>query len=208
MGKRKLNADLVPEEHAQSPSANDASNIEAASPSKAATTAAAAATAAQKTAPPSSWEDIAIEPRLKRAVKTLQWSSPTLVQASAIPHILEGRDLLIRSGTGSGKSAAFMLPLLTKTLQQKRQTLILAPTKELASQLTKVAKSLTAYATEIRVRNIAGQESDAVTKAALADRPEIVVATPARAWANIAALTSASAVVVDEAVGLVAHQSM
>ena len=112
--------------------------------------------------------------------------------------------MLFRSSTGTGKSAAFMLPLLNQALQQhKRRTLILAPTKELCGQLTKVVKQLSTYIPQLRVRNIAGKESDAVTKAALAEQPDFVVATPSRAWANVnsGALDASAlgALVVDEA---------
>jgi ATP-dependent RNA helicase DDX56/DBP9 len=106
-----------------------------------------------------------------------------------------------------------MLPLLHNTLQRKgHTTLILAPTKELCQQLYRVARSLTIHcASEIRVKNIADKASDAATKAALADKPEVVIATPARAWANINSgaldLSALSALVVDEADLTIAYGS-
>jgi ATP-dependent RNA helicase DDX56/DBP9 len=146
----------------------------------------ATSVAANPTPIAASFAELQLEPRLLRAIRDLKWASPTAVQSQAIPLALEGRDILARSGTGTGKTGAYLLPILHKALQQKGQSLILAPTRELCLQIATVAKSLSQYCgQEIRVRNIAGKESEVVTRAALADKPEIVVATPARAWANI-----------------------
>jgi ATP-dependent RNA helicase DDX56/DBP9 len=206
MAKRKLNEHDVPEETSSDESHSEPRSSPAPStPAETATTAtttatpstkarnkkgagAAKATSTATTAPPiaASFAELQLEPRLLRAIRDLKWASPTAVQSQAIPLALEGRDILARSGTGTGKTGAYLLPILHKTLQQKGQSLILAPTRELCLQIATVAKSLSQHCgQEIRVRNIAGKESEVVTKAALADKPEIVVATPARAWANI-----------------------
>jgi ATP-dependent RNA helicase DDX56/DBP9 len=120
---------------------------------------------------------------------------------------LEGKDILARSGTGTGKTAAYLLPILHNILrrnQRETSALILTPTKELASQVTKVAKSLAAHCGDtVRVQNIAGKESAVVQRAQLAENPNIVVATPARANINInngaLSLKSLAHLVVDEA---------
>ncbi|KAG9201452.1 ATP-dependent DNA/RNA helicase [Epicoccum nigrum] len=180
--KRKLNEHDVPEETSPQPAkrrASDASETEQAitpsKPSKA------------NTAPVASFAEFELEPRLLRGIRDQKWSSPTAVQSKAIPLALQGRDILARSGTGTGKTAAYLLPVLHNALRRKGKTsLILVPTKELALQITKVAKALSTHCgQEIRIQNIAGKESDVVTKAKLADNPEIVIATPARACANI-----------------------
>jgi ATP-dependent RNA helicase DDX56/DBP9 len=224
MAKRKLNEHDVPEE-----TSSDKSQSEPRSspePSTPAETATATATAPTTTVTPTkkaknkkkakaataavpevpiaaSFAELQLEPRLLRAIRDLKWASPTAVQSQAIPLALEGRDILARSGTGTGKTGAYLLPILHKTLQQKGQSLILAPTRELCLQIATVAKSLAQHCgQEIRVRNIAGKESEVVTKAALADKPEIVVATPARAWTNInssnLAVSDIRTLVVDE----------
>ncbi len=74
---------------------------------------------------------------LQRAVRHLGWPSLMPVQAKAIPYALEGRDLIVQSRTGSGKTGAFLLPLLTQLDPQAReaQALVLAPTRELAKQI-------------------------------------------------------------------------
>ncbi|NWS49492.1 DDX56 helicase, partial [Probosciger aterrimus] len=62
------------------------------------------------------FEHMGLDPRLLRAVAELGWASPTSVQAEAIPLALEGRDLLVRARTGSGKTGAYGLPLLQHLL--------------------------------------------------------------------------------------------
>ncbi|KAH7378355.1 P-loop containing nucleoside triphosphate hydrolase protein [Pyrenochaeta sp. MPI-SDFR-AT-0127] len=180
--KRKLNEHDVPEEESSPPSkrrASDASQTVPTSPPKSSKAAATEIAA--------SFSEFELEPRLLRGIRDQKWSSPTAVQSHAIPLALQGRDILARSGTGTGKTAAYLLPLLHNTLRRKGKTsLVLVPTKELALQITKVAKALSAHCgQDIRIQNIAGKESEVVTKAKLADKPDIVIATPARASANI-----------------------
>lgn len=139
------------------------------------------------TAPAASFADFELEPRLLRGIRDQKWSAPTAVQSKAIPLALQGRDILARSGTGTGKTAAYLLPVLHSALRRKGKTsLILVPTKELALQITRVAKALSTHCgQEIRIQNIAGKDSEVVTKAKLAENPDIVIATPARASVNI-----------------------
>lgn len=109
------------------------------------------------------------------------------------------------SQLGTGKTAAYLLPILHNVLRRtgNRETssLILVPTKELALQVTKVAQSLAAFC-DVRVQNLASKESEVVQRAKLADLPQIVVATPARAAANMnngaLSLKSLAHLVVDE----------
>lgn len=67
----------------------------------------------------SSFSALGLEPRLLQAIATQNFSSPTDVQAKAIPLALEGKDILARSKTGSGKTAAYVLPILQSILQKK-----------------------------------------------------------------------------------------
>lgn len=139
---------------------------------------------------PVTFASFGLEPRLLRGIRDQRWSTPTPVQARAIPLALEGKDILARSGTGTGKTAAYLLPILHNTIRRRetRETsaLILVPTKELALQVTKLAQSLSTHCgQDVRVQNIAGKESDVVQRAKLADLPDIVVATPARASVNL-----------------------
>ena len=85
-------------------------------------------------------ETVAVDdlpPRLRQGVEALGWPSLMPVQAEAIPYILDGRDLIVQSRTGSGKTGAFLLPLLEKldASEKTTQALVLCPTRELASQI-------------------------------------------------------------------------
>lgn len=78
-----------------------------------------------------------------QAIAKLRWLSPTLVQEKAIPLLLEGKDVLVRARTGSGKTAAFSIPVIQKILNSKQtdnqqciKALILAPSKELCNQVS------------------------------------------------------------------------
>jgi len=162
---------------------------EPSSPAPEATTASAKPDEAHN-AKTAAFSSFGLEPRLLRGIREQRWSSPTLVQAKAIPLALEGKDILARSGTGTGKTAAYLLPILDRILRRKdarvTSSLILVPTKELAGQVTKLAQSLTAYCgQDVKVQNLAGKESEVVQKSKLAENPNIVVATPARAAANM-----------------------
>jgi ATP-dependent RNA helicase DDX56/DBP9 len=139
--------------------------------------------------PESTFATLDLEPRLLRGIRDQKWSVPTPVQAQAIPLALEGKDILARSGTGTGKTAAYLLPILHNVIQRKQRetsALVLVPTKELALQVTKLAQSLAKHCgQDVRVQNIAGKESPVVQRAKLADLPHVVVATPARASVNV-----------------------
>ena len=118
---------------------------------------------------------------LKEAVKRENWNQLMPVQARAIPYLLAGRDMMVQARTGSGKTGAFLLPMLER-LDPKRnecQALILVPTRELARQVSREAETLCAPA---GLRNVAvyggvgyGPQIDALKQGA-----QIVVGTPGR----------------------------
>ena len=128
-----------------------------------------------------------IEPLL-RAVTAEGYDVPTPIQQQAIPHVLAGRDLLGCAQTGTGKTAAFALPILQRLFENKPnpggparpiRVLVLTPTRELASQ---IGESFTTYGKHLRFRNtvIFGGVGQGAQEKALASGPEIVVATPGR----------------------------
>lgn len=101
-----------------------------------------------------------LDSRILRAVAKLGFYEPTLVQETAIPLALEGKDILARARTGSGKTAAFLIPTIQKILskscsESKIQALILVPTRELAAQVNQHIKELTIYCKEVTSINIA-----------------------------------------------------
>jgi ATP-dependent RNA helicase DeaD len=85
-----------------------------------------------------------LAPRIQAAAKQAGWTSLTPVQAKTLPYLLAGRDLMVQARTGSGKTGAFLLPMLEKLDPAKKQAqaLVLAPTRELASQVSKDADML------------------------------------------------------------------
>ncbi|MDB5026861.1 MAG: helicase, superfamily [Candidatus Eremiobacteraeota bacterium] len=128
------------------------------------------------------FDALGLSPALLRAVRELGYTSPTPVQAEAIPPGLAGRDILASAQTGTGKTAAFGIPLIEKlaTLPRKKtRALILAPTRELAAQiadhLTQLGKG-----SNLRVAAIFGGVGFGAQIAAFARGTEIIVATPGR----------------------------
>ena len=93
-----------------------------------------------KTAPPGTeptFGDFALDPRLLRQLETMGFEKPTPIQAESMPFLLDGKDIIARARTGSGKTAAFGLPLLEKVKEGGRhvRALVLSPTRELAQQI-------------------------------------------------------------------------
>jgi ATP-dependent RNA helicase RhlE len=126
-----------------------------------------------------------IEPLLK-AVARQGYASPTPIQEQAIPHILQGKDLIGIAQTGTGKTAAFVLPLLQLMSQSSRhitpkspRTLVLAPTRELAAQID---ESFAAYGSFMRFGHtvIFGGVSQGAQVRALTEGVDVLVATPGR----------------------------
>ncbi|RVX71243.1 ATP-dependent RNA helicase dbp9 [Exophiala mesophila] len=140
--------------------------------------------------PVSSFESFDLDPRLIQAIAKSEFSTPTPVQAKAIPLALEGQDILAKSKTGSGKTAAYVLPTLQSILRRKASTskqkvtstLVLVPTRELADQVYRAYTSFAAFCSkDVQVLNLTQRVADAVLSAVLSDFPDIVVSTPARA---------------------------
>ncbi len=128
------------------------------------------------------FEQFALDPRLQAGIKDVGFSKPTPIQEQAIPHLLEGRDVLGLAQTGTGKTAAFMLPILQRLtrgpLRQVR-ALVLAPTRELAEQIHQTAVDLGKH-TKIRSVAVYGGVSKSRQENALKRGAEIVVACPGR----------------------------
>src|SRR5947208_13348232 len=85
-----------------------------------------------------SFSDLKLHPSLQQGLKDLGYRRPTPIQSDAIPPALDGHDLLATAMTGTGKTAAFLLPILHKLLAKPRGTtraLVLTPTRELAAQV-------------------------------------------------------------------------
>ena len=151
------------------------------------------------------FEQLGLQPELLRALADMNFTEPTPIQAQAIPHALAGNDILASAQTGSGKSAAFGLPIISALLDRPRGTthaLILAPTRELAEQITVHLTALAKHTT-IRVAAIYGGVAFGKQITALKRGTEIIVATPGRLLDHMregnARLRDVSILVLDEA---------
>ncbi|KAJ8956757.1 hypothetical protein NQ314_006631 [Rhamnusium bicolor] len=144
---------------------------------------------------PCNFHEMELDDRMLKAIAKLGWQSPTLIQEKAIPLLLEGKDVLVRARTGSGKTAAFAIPVIQKILnlkqtatQQEIKALILAPSKELCHQICSVVKDLTIKCSrEVRCVDVAPQVDLNVQKPLLVEKPDIIVGTPARILQHIKA---------------------
>nr|WP_319534172.1 DEAD/DEAH box helicase [uncultured Vibrio sp.] len=150
--------------------------------------------------------DLGIEQTLVETLSTLKFVNPTPVQEKSIPHVLEGKNLLAAAQTGTGKTAAFGLPIIQSVQQEKLngtpKALILVPTRELAQQ---VFESLSQYAsqTALRIVCVYGGTSIGVQKKKLEDGADILIATPGRLLDHLfngnVNISKTSTLVLDEA---------
>ncbi len=160
-----------------------------------------------------SFDRLGLRPELLRAVTDEGYSEPTPVQAEAIPHVLAGRDLFAGAQTGTGKTAAFVLPILQRLHATRRpaeprpgrrpvRVLVLVPTRELAIQ---VEESVRVYGAHLPVRStvIYGGVGYEPQFRALRGSPELVVATPGRLLDHLGQraidLSAVETLVLDEA---------
>ncbi len=135
---------------------------------------------------PTSFEALPLAAPLHRALRELEYTTPSPIQAQAIPLLLQGRDLLGCAQTGTGKTAGFALPILHALHENPRQvrskccrTLVLAPTRELAAQ---VGKSFTTYGRHVRFSQtlVYGGVGQVPQVNAMRRGVDVLVATPGR----------------------------
>ena len=128
------------------------------------------------------FERFSLDPRINAGIKSAGFTTPTPIQQQAIPVVLEGRDVLGLAQTGTGKTAAFMLPILQRLIRGPRhrvRTLIVAPTRELAEQIHEAAGEL-GRNTRVRSVTVYGGVSKRPQIQKLDRGAEIVVACPGR----------------------------
>ena len=133
-----------------------------------------------------SFKDLHLNPKILTALENKGYTTPTPIQQQAIPHVIEGKDLLGIAQTGTGKTAAFSLPILHNLAKNNIsvksgsvRALILTPTRELASQIT---ENVEAYSKELNLKHAVmyGGVSDHPQIAALQRGVDILIATPGR----------------------------
>ena len=132
------------------------------------------------------FEELALSPEIRRALVDRGYTHPTPVQAQAFDPVMQGKDLIVRSKTGTGKTAAFGLPLLEKMDPSDKavRALVLCPTRELALQVAAEVSDLGKYK-GVRVSAIYGGASMKEQEDALESGSPIVVGTPGRIWDHI-----------------------
>ncbi|WP_316364402.1 DEAD/DEAH box helicase [Candidatus Thiodiazotropha sp. CDECU1] len=154
---------------------------------------------------PTSFSDFNLPKSLLKALEAVGYETPSPIQAQTIPHMLQGRDLLGHAPTGTGKTAAFALPLLSRldTKRQHVQVLVLTPTRELAIQ---VAEAFQRYASHIKgfhVLPVYGGQDYSGQIRQLKRGVHVVVGTPGRVMDHMRKgtlrLDSIQALVLDEA---------
>ncbi|WP_297510371.1 DEAD/DEAH box helicase [Flavobacterium sp.] len=131
------------------------------------------------------FQQFSLLPSLQQAISEAGFTTPSPIQEKAIPQILKGHDLIGCAQTGTGKTAAFVLPILQHLAQQKPKlmgavrVLVLTPTRELATQVEQTFQTLGKH-TPFRSQVIFGGVSEVNQIRELKQRPEILVATPGR----------------------------
>lgn len=116
-----------------------------------------------------------------QSLQAMNFKSPTPIQAQAIPVALEGRDILGSAQTGTGKTAAYLIPLVVKLLEDKKaNALVLTPTRELATQVLDSVKQLLGKSSEINTALLIGGEPMFKQLNQLKNNPRIIVGTPGR----------------------------
>ena len=130
----------------------------------------------------SNFEGLGLHPKLMRAIGELGFEKPTPVQRDAMPPALDGRDVLACAMTGSGKTAAFVLPILQRLLDEPgrgTRALVLTPTRELAAQVADHLAELAAH-TDVRVATVFGGVGAGPQESAFRKGVEVIVGTPGR----------------------------
>ena len=150
------------------------------------------------------FDELPLSDEIKRSIADRGYVHPTPVQAQAIPKVIEGRDLIVRSKTGTGKTAAFSIPVLERLPAGARKplALVLTPTRELAVQVAEEATQLGKHK-DLRVAAIYGGAPMGAQVKALEDGAEFIVGTPGRVYDHIRRgtldLSNAMVAVLDEA---------
>ncbi|CDF97669.1 DEAD/DEAH box helicase [Avibacterium paragallinarum] len=128
------------------------------------------------------FNDLGLPEFILNAVTDMGFESPSPIQQACIPHLLAGQDVLGMAQTGSGKTAAFSLPLLAQIEPQKKmpQMLVMAPTRELAIQVADACEQFMKYAKGINIVTLYGGQRYDIQLRALKQGAQVVVGTPGR----------------------------
>ena len=156
-----------------------------------------------------SFDSLGLAPSLLSSIERTGFTTPTPVQMAAIPPAMAGSDLMVSSQTGSGKTAAFMLPALHRIAQKSAnkgrgvQVLVLTPTRELALQVSEATAAYGSNLDDLRIATVVGGMPYGAQLKALSRRVDVLVATPGRLLDHLQArrvdLSTVHTLVLDEA---------
>ncbi|MER7796075.1 DEAD/DEAH box helicase [Microbacterium sp. NPDC096154] len=134
------------------------------------------------------FEELGITGSVLSAIRELGYETPSPIQRATIPTLLSGRDVVGMAQTGTGKTAAFALPILQRldTARKIPQALVLAPTRELALQVAEAFESYAAQMPDVRLLPVYGGQGYGVQLSALRRGVQIVVGTPGRVMDHLA----------------------
>lgn len=151
--------------------------------------------------------ELGLDPKLNQTITQMGFKEPTAVQSQVFPAALAGKNLWVCAKTGSGKTAAFLIPIMQRLLTRNADTktnkvLVLVPTRELGRQIHKQSQQLAAL-TDIRTGLITGGEDFKKQSTLLTQQTDIIIATPGRLIEHIESTLSDSAsidiLIIDEA---------
>lgn len=153
------------------------------------------------------FSELGLSDNLLKALSDMNFENPSSIQKEAIPQVLSGTDIIAKAPTGSGKTAAFAIPIIEKldlNLENRAvQALVLCPTRELAIQVHREFEKLTKYFENVSVVSVYGGQNIEKQLSALKKDPQIIVATPGRLMDHLRRgsikLNLAHTVVLDEA---------
>ncbi|MBP2300216.1 DEAD/DEAH box helicase [Azospirillum picis] len=154
------------------------------------------------------FSELGLHPLVLKALEAFEYTTPTPVQSEAIPPALQGRDILATAETGTGKTAAFMLPALTRTAElplngeATPRVLVLAPTRELAKQVTDAARKYAKFM-KLNIVDVVGGMPYREQLRLLSRPVDVLVATPGRLLDHVArrriSLDEVEVLILDEA---------
>jgi ATP-dependent RNA helicase DeaD len=156
-------------------------------------------------AEPGSFEDLNLSPQIISAIKAIGYETPSPIQSAVIPFVLAGRDVVGQAQTGTGKTAAFALPLLSKINLKKQtpQVLVLTPTRELAIQVSEAFQGYASHMKGFHVLPVYGGQDYNVQLRPLKRGVHVVVGTPGRVMDHMRRgtlnLSNLTCLVLDEA---------
>ncbi len=151
------------------------------------------------------FKDLKLSEEVERALGDMGFEEATPIQLQAIPHILEGRDVLGQAQTGTGKTCAFGIPAIEKINEDDEniQVLVLCPTRELAIQSAKELKNVAKYKKDVQILPIYGGQPIERQIVSLKKHPQIIIGTPGRVMDHMRRhtikLTNTKMIILDEA---------